>query len=88
VTGYDRDSRLDDYGRRVKALMEEVVRDYEVPVVWRIEPQTVENPHPTIVITARDTDRGLPIPKEDRLHITDDQIRELLGEHIQRALYG
>lgn len=88
MSGWSDKDGLDDFGRRVKKLIEEVVPEFGEAVVWRMERQTVENPHPTIVVTARGADREFSVPREDEPHITDEQIRELLRGHVRLALYG
>jgi len=89
MSGFSEKDWLDDFARRVKKLMEEVVQESGEAVEWEMLPISANNGHPRIVVTARGARREFQIDQEEQaLGTTDEQIKESLRGHLRFALHG
>jgi hypothetical protein len=80
---------LDDFARRVKKLMVEVVAESVEKVEWEMLPISANNRHPQILVSARGARRQFQIDDEEQaLGTTDEQIKEKLRRHLRFALHG
>jgi hypothetical protein len=89
MSGFSEKDWLDDFGRRVKKLMEEVVAESGETVEWEMLPILANNRHPNIVVTARGQRRQFQIDDEEQaLGTSDEQIKEMLRGHLRFAMHG
>jgi hypothetical protein len=87
--GFSETDWLDDFARRVKKLMVEVVAESGEKVEWEMLPISANNRHPQIVVTARGGRRQFQIDYEEQaLGTTDEQIKEMLRGHLRFAVHG
>jgi len=89
MSGFSEKDWLDDFGRRVKKLMEEVVAESGETVEWEMLPISANSRHPNIVVTARGQRRQFQIDYEEQaLGTSDEQIKEMLRGHLRFAMHG
>jgi short-subunit dehydrogenase involved in D-alanine esterification of teichoic acids len=89
MTGWSDKDWLDDFARRVRKLMEEVVAESGEAVDWEMLPISANDRHPNIVVNARGARRQFQIDQEEQaLGTSDEQIKVMLRGHLRFALIG
>jgi hypothetical protein len=89
MSGFSEADWLDDFARRVKKLMEEVVEESGERVKWEMLPISQNNRHPQIVVEPHEARRQFQIDYEEQaLGTTDEQIKDMLRAHLRFALHG
>lgn len=89
MSGWSDKDWLDDFARRVKKLMADVVTESGETVEWEMLPISANNRHPNIVVSARGGKHRFQIDQEEQaLGTTDEQIKEMLRGHLRLALHG
>ena len=83
MTGFSTNDWLDDFTRRVRDLMKEVVAEMDRPVEWKILRITQTNPHARFVAIVDGEERKFQIDQEEQvLGTTNEQIKEKLRDHL------
>lgn len=80
MTGFSDHDWLDDFTRRVKKLMEEVVAGVGEAVDWKILPISQGNRHARFVVTVDGEEHRFQVDQEEQAFgTTDEQIRGHCG---------
>jgi hypothetical protein len=87
MSGWSEKDWLDDFARRVKQLMEEVVAEAGLNIEWTMGPITANDRHPRITVAVGDNKPSFQIDQEEQaLGTTDEQIKDMLRKHLGFAL--
>ena len=82
MSGFSGVDGLDDFARRVKRLMREVVADRREEAEWQMLPISSNDRDPTIAVNVRGEKRNLKIEQKMAMRgVTDEEIKvELRGQ--------